>query len=397
MIRVLSVIVAPPHLSVSGAGRAGEQLSTALAEHCQVTVASMMGPQSAVEDGRLRRIAVNVTLPRLLRSQRVPNRYRTLFYRSNIPEIIRSGQFDVVHIHNPMPALEMARIARACRRAQIPYVVSTHGFNEIANGARVYAFGFLKQMLWKALVSIPVAATVRGAAAVFTLSAADNDIVRQMGFANAGLASVPNGVPAPAPADAALDETVYRRLGLPERSPRQLTCMFLANHTPNKGLPVLLSAFSQLECPYLLIVGGEKRPEVDYSLALRQRRPDQQIVVTGRLSDDEVIALFRRSDLFVFPTLADTFPLSILEAMSYGLPVLASNVGGIPHQLDEKCGRLMAPGAVGELTAALDDFARAPELLADMGRHARARVAAHFTWESAATRAHVEYERLLAR
>ena len=67
-------------------------------------------------------------------------------------------------------------------------------------------------------------------------------------------------------------------------------------------------------------------------------RPDQQIIVTGRLRDDEVGAALRRSDLFVFPTLADTFPLVVLEAMAHGVPVLASRVGGIPHQLDERCG-----------------------------------------------------------
>lgn len=396
MIRVLSVIIAPPHLSVSGAGRAGEQLSIALAEHCQVTVASMMGPQSAVDEGQLRRVPVTVTLPPLLSSRHIPNRYRTLFYRSDIPQLIRAGAYDIVHLHNPMPALEMARIARACRRAGIPYVVSTHGFNEIANGARVYAFGLLKRLVWKTLVSNPVSAAVRRAAAVFTLSPADNAIVRQMGFSGAALASVPNGVPAPAPADAARDEAAYSHLGIPERRAGQLTCMFLANHTPNKGLPVLLAAFSQLQCPYLLIVGGEKRAEIDYSAALRPGRPDQRIVVTGRLSDSEVNALFRRSDLFVFPTLADTFPLSILEAMSHGLPVLASNVGGIPHQLDERCGRLVTPGSVDELVATVTEFARTPAMLVAMGRHARARVAADFTWERAASLAHLEYQRVLA-
>ncbi|RXT55113.1 glycosyl transferase family 1 [Bosea sp. Tri-44] len=395
MIRVLSVIVAPPHLAVSGAGRAGEQLSVALTDHCRVTVASMMGPQVAADDGKLRRTPVKVSLPWPLRSRRLPNRYRTLFYRSDIPRLVRTGDFDIVHLHNPMPALEMARIARACRRARIPYVVSTHGFNEIANGERVYGFGFLQRLIWNALVKIPVSSTVRGASAIFTLSAADDGIVRQMGFASAAIANVPNGVPVPAEADPARDTAIHLHLGIPERSPGQITCMFLANHTPNKGLPILLSAFSQLECPYLLIVGGEKRPEIDYGLATQQRRPDQRIVVTGRLADEEVVALFRRSDLFVFPTLADTFPLSILEAMSYGLPVLASNVGGIPHQLDEKCGRLVKPGAAGELIDAINDLTRAPEILAEMGRHARARVAAQFTWESAATRACVEYERLL--
>ena len=51
---------------------------------------------------------------------------------------------------------------------------------------------------------------------------------------------------------------MLERLGISaSKDAGQITCMFLANHTPNKGLPVLLEAFCGLERPYLLIVGGE--------------------------------------------------------------------------------------------------------------------------------------------
>ena len=62
-------------------------------------------------------------------------------------------------------------------------------------------------------------------------------------------------MPVPPPADPARDEAIYRRFGLAERRAGQIACMFLANHTPNKGLPVLLEAFSRLKFPYQLIVG----------------------------------------------------------------------------------------------------------------------------------------------
>jgi hypothetical protein len=56
----------------------------------------------------------------------------------------------------------------------------------------------------------------------------------------------------------------------------------------------------------------------------------QRIIVTGRLQDHQIPALMRHADLFLFPPLADTLPLVVFEALSYGLPVLASEVGGIP-------------------------------------------------------------------
>jgi glycosyltransferase involved in cell wall biosynthesis len=172
--------------------------------------------------------------------------------------------------------------------------------------------------------------------------------------------------------------------------------MFLANHTPNKGLGVLFEAFSRLRCPYRLIVGGEQRAQVDYARALAACGPDQQIVLTGRLSDAEVAALYRRADLFVFPTLADTFPLVVLEAMAHGLPVVASKVGGIPHQVTSDTGILVEPGDGAGLAIALERLATAPPgALREMGLRARQRVSQEFSWERAAALAFAGYRRVL--
>jgi len=354
-MKVLAAIVVPPHLSMSGGARAAERLSAALAGHCTMTVASMMhadvsGLGNTV--GAPRRVDVRCWLPPLLPWSRLPNRYRTLFYRSSIPAIISSGAFDLVHIHNPMPALEMLRVAQACRAKGIPYVVSTHGFNEVWNGGAVYGFDIARRLVWSVLVQQPVARVVKHASGVFALSPADVPIVRGMGFEGTELIFVPNGVDVPPADEVGQDREILLGRGIsPERQPGQITCMFLANHTPNKGVTVLLEAFSSLDRPYLLIVGGEKRQEVDYEKYLRRCRRGQEIVVTGRLTDAEVSPLLRRSDLFVFPTLADTFPLVVLEAFAAGVPVLGTGVEAVDRE-DADFTRALLGGA--SLAAALD-------------------------------------------
>jgi glycosyltransferase involved in cell wall biosynthesis len=397
-MRVLATIVVPPHMSVSGGARAGELLSAALTEHCDICVASMMNGTGVADRGSraAARIPVRSWLPPILPWSRLSQRYSTLFYRSDLPDLVRQGRYDLVHIHNPMPALEMERVARACIASGKPYVVSTHGFNEVANGAQIYGFGAARRLLWKALVVGPVSRVVARASGIFALSEADFEIVRNMGYTGAELSVVTNGVPIPEPSAPETDAALLERAGIPvERVQGQMTCMFLANHTPNKGLPVLLDAFAKLDCPYLLIVGGEKRADVDYDAYVRGCRPGQQIVVTGRLSDAEVGAALRRSDLFVFPTLADTFPLVVLEAMAHGLPVLASRVGGIPHQLTDACGVLVPPGDAAALGAAINELAARPERLRAMGLHAQARAAANFSWAAAAKNAAKAYQRIL--
>ena len=91
MSRVLAAIVVPPHLSVSGGARAAEQLSAALAPRCDMTVASMMNGASAGEmpvgPRHIRRLEVRTWSPPLVPWSRLPNRYSTLFYRSNLPDL----------------------------------------------------------------------------------------------------------------------------------------------------------------------------------------------------------------------------------------------------------------------------------------------------------------------
>ena len=400
MTRVLAAIVVPPHLTVSGGARAAEALSQALSARCDMTVASMLGGEADAgrNDAVPRRLPVRVSLPPGLSLSAVPRRFKTLFYRSDIPRMVRRGGFDLVHLHNPMPALEMARIARACRAAGIPYVVSTHGFNEVVNGLEIYGFGRVGRAVWRRLVLAPVREVVAGAAEIFALSPADLSSLATLGCGGARVRIVPNGIAAPTPRAAEEDVRLLSRLGIAPRGARSApTFMFLANHTPNKGLGVLFDALARLSHPFQVILGGERRPNVPYDAAVATCRPGQRIVVTGRLSDDEVAACFRRADAFVFPTLADTFPLVVLEAMSHGIAVVASDVGGIPHQLAGGCGLLVAAGDAAALAGALVRLIDEPGLAAGLALAAATRVSSEFTWSKAAAAASDGYAEVMSR
>jgi alpha-maltose-1-phosphate synthase len=402
MIKVLSAIVIPPHMSVSGGARAGEQLSAALMPYCDVSVATMMTitpSASPLKPGNSpKRLTVTSKLPPFVPWSKIPHKFSTLFYRSNIPNLIAAGGYDIVHIHNPMPALEMQRVAAQCLISRVPYVVHTHGFNEIANGQRVYKFDRARSLVWRAMAEKPVSFVVRNAAGVFALSDADTSIVRAMGYKGNQLSIVPNGVTMPSLTATPTDAEALLKLGVPATGAAAgLTYFFLANHTPNKGLPILLEAFAAMTQPFTLVVGGEKRGEIDYDTYIRRCKPGQRIIVTGRLSDAEVAVVLRRADMFVFPTLADTFPLVVLEAMSYGVPVIASRIGGIPHQLQGDCGEIVAAGEPQALRGAIEHLSNDPERLAAIGARARARAAAVYSWDGAARAAVSGYERILGR
>jgi glycosyltransferase involved in cell wall biosynthesis len=105
------------------------------------------------------------------------------------------------------------------------------------------------------------------------------------------------------------------------------------------------------------------------------------VVVHRGLSNNspELVALYRTSDLFVLPTLADCYSLVALEAMACELPVVISSLGGIPEIVQEgKTGHLLAPGDYRGLAACLDRLVGDAELRRSMGQAARRRAVERF-------------------
>jgi len=86
----------------------------------------------------------------------------------------------------------------------------------------------------------------------------------------------------------------------------------------------------------------------------------------------DVDALLSRFNLYVFPSLWEGFPYSIVEAMRAGVPIVATRVGGIPEAImDGKEGLLVEPGSRDAIVDALQRLLDDPDLRRSLGRHAR--------------------------
>ena len=119
--------------------------------------------------------------------------------------------------------------------------------------------------------------------------------------------------------------------------------LFLSNLLISKGINVLLDALKILKergytfvCQY---VGGEtsEMGAVQFSEEVDKRGLNDRVAYVGRKVGEEKEAFFRQSDVFVFPTYYynECFPLVILEAMEYKLPVISTNEGGIPDMVKD--------------------------------------------------------------
>jgi glycosyltransferase involved in cell wall biosynthesis len=163
-----------------------------------------------------------------------------------------------------------------------------------------------------------------------------------------------------------------------------------------KDLLTLVRALGRLRSRFAaLIVGdGPDRPRVEEEID--RLGLDREVVLAGDSGD--VAELLARSDVFVLSSTSEGLPISILEAMAAGLPVVASSVGGVPEAVaDGETGLLVPPRDPVRLAAALERLLDDPTLRRRLGANGRERVREHFGLE-AFQRAHLDvYRRELAR
>ncbi len=165
-----------------------------------------------------------------------------------------------------------------------------------------------------------------------------------------------------APADP--DPGLRTALGLPTDEP---VLGFSGELRYKKGAAYLLEAFAQVarERPArLLVIGHLRQRDREYLERLRLQDPDAaaRVVITDHLDDPAAVARhLALCDLQILPSLWDGMPNSLLEAMAAGVPVLASDAGGIPEVLRDGVDGVIVPRRrLAELDAAIHELLDAP-------------------------------------
>jgi glycosyltransferase involved in cell wall biosynthesis len=306
-----------------------------------------------------------------------PTRLGRRLYRS--PELASAlrreiGSYDIVHVHAMFLWPEMVA-ARLAHRHGIPFVLSPRGMlvkELIRQRSRWLKWAWIKLFdQWM----------IEHASFIHTTSRIESEDLQAFGLSLPAVSVVPNGVddPEAITADTWVSEDVRNATAIP-----YVLC--LGRLSWKKNLESLVRVMATIPGPNLVLAGT---PEDEY---------DRKILKTGRetglgnrlhvlprqISGADKAWLFKNCACFVLPSLSENFGNVVLEAMSYGRPVVtARGVGASVILEDAQCG-LVADASPEGLHDALVRILSQPDQARIMGERGRAAASASYQWSSVA-------------
>jgi glycogen synthase len=314
-------------------------------------------------------------------------RLRQLWALGAVPVVLRRGsrgdgsRVDLVHAHQgeDLAVLPLARLA--ARRHGCPLVVTVH-----CSVAHTLSGGSLRTRLLRRIGGLVERATLRRADAVVVLTERTAAALRADGVPGERVVVNPSG----------FDPALFTRsaadlfAGVPR--PR---IGYVGRMAPQKRPDRLVEAFGRMRTTASLVLVGDgpERARVQRLVAASPARG--RITEVGFVGHATVPAVLASLDVLVLPSAYEEMGSVLTEAMAAGLPVVASEVGGIPEVVRHgETGLLVPPDDLDALAAALDRLTGDPALRAELAAGARAR-ARRYAWPYLAGRVAEVYAQVL--
>ena len=212
---------------------------------------------------------------------------------------------DIVHIHNIGPAFFTPLLRLFGKRIVMTY--------HSANYEHKKWNPFLRFML-KRSESI----ALRYAHAVLFVNKFQMDKFKRMNCANK-FHYIPNGIEKP---QIALNNNLLKQWELINSN----YIFAVGRITPEKGFDTLINAFLKMDTDYKLVIAGSVESETDYQKKLMDSTDANRVIFTGFVYGEPLQQLYSHAGLFVLSSINEGFPIALLEAMSYSLPVIVSDI-----------------------------------------------------------------------
>lgn len=291
--------------------------------------------------------------------------------------LCRKTRYDVVQVHWPLPHALFGWVARA------------------AGGARVVTTFYGVELRW-VKTKLPffrrfLGRAIRSSDCVTAISEFTAQEIRELAQVAVQVIPYTTALPAPGPSRA------------PER-PGPVTVLFVGTLVARKGVGTLIEAARELRGgPSLrVVIVGDGPERAALERDVRSQALEGVFHFTGRVPAEDLQRAYAEATIFVLPAVVDArgdtegLGVVLLEAMSYGVPVVASDTGGIRDiVIHQQTGLLVPPGDAAALAAAIRRLAEDGDLRARLGAAGRRRFEEKFGWPAIVNRWEAVYRDLV--
>jgi glycosyltransferase involved in cell wall biosynthesis len=297
------------------------------------------------------------------------------------------NQSDLIHVHGH-PYISSLYAARLAKLEGKPVVLTQHNtFIEFENGFWDYVERLNDLAIGKQVL--------KNSDRITTVSSATQRYVLNLGADPRKITVLRNGVDVDRFKPSSIVRTTVRKqLGIPDDAIVVLTVRRLVF---KNGIDTFLETapIALKKNPHLLFIAVGKGPDRDAIQARVQHLGiSSRFRLAGFVSDNDLPAYYNAADIFVVPSKSgEGLPLVALEAMSTGLPVVATNVGGIAEVMVEGCGKLVPADDPEEMAKAILEFGEAN--LSTVKATVRALTERIFSWEENVKKLVEIYEELI--
>ncbi|MEO8558584.1 MAG: glycosyltransferase [Rhodospirillales bacterium] len=278
--------------------------------------------------------------------------------------------FDVVHIHSLYLFHNWAAV-RACRKANVPYIIRPHGLLD--------PYIHRRHRLRKRLMEMAFQnRALRWAATIHYTADLERDI-SQPYACGAKSAVVPLGVDIPSPSVIPLRTALANKF--PETA-NKTVLLFLGRLHQKKGLDLLIPALQQARAArpdlHLVLAGPDGGALADTMRSIAACNLADHVTIAGMLRGDDKAMAFAGADFFVLPSYSENFAIAAAEAMAYGLPVIVSDQINIHPDITAAGAGLVIDCSVTSLANAIRAMAKTDRQA--MGERAQALAADKYSW-----------------
>jgi glycosyltransferase involved in cell wall biosynthesis len=269
---------------------------------------------------------------------------RNLFVTPSLISAVKNNvkSFDVVHIHGNRTT-QSPILHYFLKKNSVPYVVQTHGGLPIIGGRKLkqlYDLFFGHELL-------------KDASKVIALTRTEAQQYRCMGVPKEKIEVIPNGIDLTEYADLPPKGCFKKKFGIDED---KKIILYLGRINRIKGLDFLIRAYAYLikdiKCKdALLVIAGPDDGHLNEVKSLANSLGvSNSVLFTGSVYGEDKVETYADSDVYVLPSIYETFPMTVLEAYACGKPVIASKVGGLKDLvIDEETGFLVNLGNTEQL------------------------------------------------